>query len=92
MAALVGQKREGDAVLFSETGQYLHTVVADGEDRHVGRLRVPIGLLQLHELPFAVRSPTCAAIENDKRAAIVTLGVEVQYTACLIGQANIGKA
>lgn len=71
-------------MLFSEKGERLYAVIADGEERHPRALQIAPCFLQLHELHFAVRSPACATVEDDKCAPIATLRLEVQHASGLV--------
>jgi hypothetical protein len=65
--ATVGEKGEAPVVLFEPARRFCRVVLRDTEkDRVLGFDRLE-RLLQLTELPFAVRSPTAAAeeLEND---------------------------
>jgi hypothetical protein len=92
VAALIRHQWKGDPAFVGESGQRLDGVVTKSEQRDACALELRPGGLQLHELPFAVWSPTRTSVDDDHGAFAVPLGVQIEHAACLIGQPNIWKS
>ena len=91
-AALVRQHREGDALAFSEPGQYVRCVVADRKERDVCFLEGGENLLQFDQLRHAERSPAEGALKEDQRPPPSAPFMEIDDAAGLIGEGHVGKS
>ena len=89
VAALVGQQGVHDAVLLGELRQRVDRVVADRKYGDAVSGVVREALLQLHELALTVRSPACAAVEEDQHPPAAANGVQVDHLTRLVGQRQV---
>jgi hypothetical protein len=78
-------------MLFGETGQHVHGIVADGKDRDVLALEVGLAALQLDELRLAERSPASAPMEHHQGTPASSSCVEVDGTPVLVWQNDVGE-
>ena len=87
----IGQQRKVDLSPVGEVFQDFWAVVTDGGQREPLLLKSGLGVLQLDQLPFAVRSPV-GRTEKEKNGAVRSLQrFECLLRAKLVGSRKSGR-
>jgi hypothetical protein len=90
-AARIGQERKLDTSGPSKFAKRLLGVVTNSDQPYPAAINLPVDLLQLNELRFAIGSPAGASVEDNEGAPALSPVVQTNRIAVHIGKLEVRK-